>query len=109
MHHALTAAALVLLLVACATDQAAGPPAAGPPASDRRVVFLCSNGENVEMRFFPQQGVGVLVRGGRTQELQQQPAASGFLYVGGGTTVRGQGDELRIEAAAQPPLRCRAR
>ena len=104
MHHVLVAAALVLLLAACATD-----PAAGPPASDRRVAFLCSNGENVEMRFFPQQGVGVLVRGGRTQELQQQPAASGFLYVGGGTTVRGQGDELRIEAAAQPLLRCRAR
>lgn len=103
MRHAPTAAA-VLLLAGCAAEQAAGP-----PPTDRRVGYRCDNGEQLEMRFFPQQGVGVLVRGGRTQELQQQPAASGFLYVGGGTTVRGQGEALRIELSQQPVLSCKAR
>lgn len=103
MRKPLAAATAVLLLAACAADLRGGP-----PPTDRRLTFRCDNGEQVEMRFFPQQGVGVLVRGGRTQELQQQPSASGFIYAGAGTTVRGKGDELRIEPAQQPPLSCRA-
>jgi hypothetical protein len=34
----------------------------GEPTHERRVHYRCANGENVEMRFFPAQGVGVLVR-----------------------------------------------
>ncbi len=61
------------------------------------------------MRFFPKQGVGVLVRNGRPMELQQQPAASGFVYGNGPTTVRGKGDELTMEIGRMVPIRCQAR
>ncbi len=81
----------------------------GEPTGERRVDYLCANGEGVQMRFFPLQGVGVLVRGGRTMELQQRPAGSGFLYSNGPNSVRGKGDELTIEVGRMVPLRCRAR
>jgi membrane-bound inhibitor of C-type lysozyme len=61
------------------------------------------------MRFFPEQGVGVLVRGGQTIELQQQPAASGFIYSNGPNTVRGKGDELRLEIGRMAAITCRSR
>jgi membrane-bound inhibitor of C-type lysozyme len=73
-----------------------------------RVQFQCDNGEEVEMRFFPVQGVGVLVRGGKTLELQQHPSASGFIYSNGPDTVRGKGSELTIEVGRMVPIRCRA-
>lgn len=49
------------------------------------------------MRFFPLQGVGVPVRNGEPVELQEQRAASGFIYSNGPNTVRGKGSELFIE------------
>lgn len=76
---------------------------------ERRVQFLCTNGEEVEMRFFPAQGVGVLVRNGKPMELQQQPAGSGFLYSNGPNTVRGKGDEIIIEIGRMVPLKCTGR
>lgn len=74
-----------------------------------RVRFQCDDGQEVEMRFFPAQGVGVLVRGGATLELQQQPSASGFIYSNGPNTVRGKGSELVIEIGRRVPIRCQAR
>lgn len=61
------------------------------------------------MRFFAQQGIGVLVRGGEALELQQQPSASGFIYGNGPVTVRGKGSELIIEVGRMAPIRCQAR
>lgn len=61
------------------------------------------------MRFFPAQGVGVLVHGDRTWELQQQPAAYGFLYSNGPNAVRGKGDELIVEVGRMVPLKCQAK
>jgi membrane-bound inhibitor of C-type lysozyme len=106
LSRALPLLAAAGLLAACATP---APPAAPPPTEQRRVQFTCADGEAVEMRFFPQQGVGVLVRGGRTMELQQQPAASGFVYSNGPNTVRDKGDELTIEIGRMAPISCRAR
>lgn len=83
--------------------------ASGSDASERRVPFKCSNGEDVEMRFFPAQGVAVLVRDGKTFELQQQPAASGFHYAMGPHAVRGKGTEITIEVGRMAPLTCQAR
>lgn len=70
--------------------------------------FNCNTNETIEMRFFPLQGVGVLVRNGNTMELQQQPTASGFSYTNGPTTVRGKGDELIVEIGRMAPIRCEA-
>ena len=74
--------ASVLLLAACT----AAP--VKPQEAMRSVTFGCDNGEQMEMRFFPAQGVAVLVRHGNPIELQQQRAASGFVYSNGPNTVR---------------------
>ena len=87
-----------------------GPaPLQGEHTGERRAGSLCSNGEEVEMRFFPAQGVGVLVRNGKPMELQQQPAASGFVYGNGPNTVRGKGNELIVEIGRKVSLTCHAR
>ena len=39
------------------------------PTGERRVKFGCDDGESVEVRYFPLQGVAVLVRHGKTIEL----------------------------------------
>lgn len=98
--------------VATAAAAAAGcaaPVPLGEPTGERRVQYGCDNGQQLEMRFFPKQGVGVLVRNGQTMELQQQPAASGFVYSNGPNTVRGKGDELMLEVGRMRPIACRAR
>ena len=102
MKPIVAAFASAVLLAACA---------AGTEKSEdgvRSVKFGCANGERIEMRFFPAQGVGVLVRHGKPIELQQQPAASGFVYSNGPNTVRGKGDELIVEIGRMAPLKCQA-
>lgn len=84
------------------------PETFGEPTGETRVQYQCSTGDQVEMRFFPLQGVGVLVRHGATIELQQMPAASGFVYSNGPNTVRGKGDELVLEIGRMVPIRCTA-
>ena len=61
------------------------------------------------MRYFPLQGVGVLVRGSQTLELQQEPEGSGFRYSNGTTVVRGKGKEITIEEGGKDALLCWAR
>lgn len=93
-----------LLSIGCSA-----PAYQGEPTGERRVQYVCGNGDEIEMRFFPLQGVGVLVRHGKTMELQQQPAASGFLYSNGPNTVRGKGSDLIIEVGRRAPIECQAR
>ena len=80
----------------------------GEPTNEIRTHFSCNDGDEVEMRFFNLQGVGVLVRQGETIELQQEPAASGFKYSNGPTTVRGKGDALTLEIGRMVPIECQA-
>lgn len=61
-----------------------------------QVTYSCTNGEQVSVRYFPQQGVATLVRGGQSTELQQQSSPPGFLYVGAHTVLRVQEDRLRM-------------
>ncbi len=96
---------LLPLMAGCAAPP---PPQWGEPTGERRVRYVCDNREDIEMRFFPLQGVGVLVRHGKTVELQQLPAASGFLYSNGPITVRGKGDDLTVEIGRMVPIQCRA-
>ena len=97
------ALAPLVLMLGCTT----AAPEFGP-VEQTRVQYACGNGENIEMRFFPVHGVGVLVRNGKTMELQQQPAASGFLYSNGPTTVRGKGNDLTLEIGRMVPIQCEA-
>lgn len=87
----------LLMAGACAPKAPPPPPPPPPPApAEMRVNYSCSNGEQVTVRFFPQQGVATLVRGGMNTELQQQSAPPGFLYVGAQTVLRVQEDRLRM-------------
>ena len=92
------------LLVGCA---ATSPQAES--TDERRVSFACSDGSTIEMWFFLERGVGVLVRDGKTVELQQKPVASGILYTNGPTTVRGKGDDLTLKIGRIAPIACKAR
>ena len=66
-------------------------------------------GESLSVRFLPAQGVAVLVRNGKTIELQQQPSGSGFIYSNGPNTIRGKGNDLTVEIGRMVPIQCKAR
>jgi len=102
-------AAPSILFFALLSGGCTAPAHPGEPTGERRVQYVCGNGEEIEMRFFPLQGVGVLVRHGKPMELQQQPTGSGFLYSNGPNTVRGKGNELIIEVGRRVPIQCQAR
>lgn len=107
VSRAVPATRWVLMLSALLTACAAPAPQ-GEPTGERRVQYRCSQGETVEVRYFPLQGVAVLVRQGKPMELQQQPVASGFLYSSGPHAVRGKGDDIQIEVGRMVPLACKA-
>jgi membrane-bound inhibitor of C-type lysozyme len=58
------------------------------------------------MRFPSAGSVGVLIRDGKSLELQERPAASGIWYTDGTTTVRGKGNDITIEGRVA--LTCKA-
>jgi membrane-bound inhibitor of C-type lysozyme len=92
-----------------AENEAAAAAAGLPPARFTRTNFACDNEEEIEVRFFPEQGVAVLLRGGQTTELQQQPVGSGFEYSNGQTTLRGKGNELTMTVGMMAPTNCTAK
>lgn len=71
----------------------AGQPMPAPPQT--RFEYNCDNGESVAVRFFPEQGVAVLERGGQNVELAQQKDASTFSN--GQTTVKAGPDRTSIQ------------
>ena len=84
--------------------------AAGLPATKQtRATFTCDNDETIEVRFFPDQGIAVLVRGGQNVELQQEPSGSGFKYSNGQTTIQGKGDELMLNVGMMATAKCKAK
>jgi membrane-bound inhibitor of C-type lysozyme len=90
-------------------EQEAGAAAAGlPPTLQTRTSFTCDNDETVEVRFFPDQGIAVLARGGQNVELNQEPMASGFKYTNGQTTITGKGDEITMTVGMMAPTKCLA-
>lgn len=83
---------------------------AGMPATKQsRTHFACDNDETIEVRFFPDQGIAVLVRGGQNVELNGEPAASGFKYTNGQTTIEGKGDELVLSVGMMASAKCKAK
>ena len=103
-------AIIAATIAAClASACASKPPIDDSSPDDREVGFTCSNGPDLSVRFFPAQGVAVLVRNGETMELQQQPSGSGFIYSNGPTTIRGKGNALTVEIGRMVPLQCKAK
>ncbi|TPE60517.1 lysozyme inhibitor [Sandaracinobacter neustonicus] len=72
------------------------PPTAPTPPAEMRVSYNCSNGEQISVRYFPQQGVASLSRGGQNTELQQQVTPPGFTYTGPSTVLRVADDRMRL-------------
>lgn len=103
MRNGLLCAGLALLY-GCSHAQ---PPTTPPARHD--VDFVCDQGEKLSVRFFPQHGVAVLVRHGKTIELQQQPSGSGFIYSNGPNTIRGKGSALRVEIGRMRAIECEAK
>ena len=84
--------------------------AAGVPATKQsRTTFACDNDETIEVRFFPDQGIAVLVRGGQNVELNQEVMGSGFKYSNGQTTIQGKGDELMLNVGMMATAKCKAK
>lgn len=77
--------------------------------NDRQVAFTCTRDESLSVKFFPAQGVAVLVRNSDSIELQQQPSGSGYIYSNGPITIRGKGDDLTVEIGRMAPLQCKAK
>ena len=77
-------------------------------SNDREVAFSCANGESLSVRFLTAQAVAVLVRNGKSIELQQQPSGSGFIYSNGPNTIRGKGNDLTVEIGRMVPIQCKA-
>ncbi|MCG2842843.1 MliC family protein [Sandaracinobacter sp. RS1-74] len=80
------------------SGQVPPPPPPGPPPApaELRVSYNCTNGEQISVRYFPQQGVASLNRGGQNTELQQQSTPPGFTYTGPHTVLRVQEDRMRL-------------
>ena len=71
--------------------------------------YACDNGEKIDVRFFPQKSLAVLVRNKRSLELPQQVSGSGFIYSNGRPTVLGKGDDLTLDIGRRAPISCRTR
>lgn len=111
MRLAVPAIILSGLLAGCATTTPSAPPPPMPAPPEMRVEYVCDNGETVTVRYFPQQGVGVLVRGGQNTELQQSATPPGFTYSGGPTTLRVADDRLSMtmQVGMMATTACKAR
>jgi membrane-bound inhibitor of C-type lysozyme len=92
-----------------AQTEAAAAAAGLPVTNESRGEWACDNGETIELRFFPDQGIAVLVRGGQNIELQQERVASGIKYSNGQTTIRGKGDEIELTVGMMATTMCKAK
>lgn len=106
-------AALVIslgaVLMACASTPL---PAVPPPApAEMRVAYACDNGEQVSVRYFPQQGIAVLIRSGQNIELNGTSTPPGFTYSSGQTTLRVAPDRLAMQmnVGMMATANCKAR
>lgn len=96
-------------MVPSVEEVAAAAAAAGMPVtSETRTRLVCDNEEKLVVRFFPEQGIAVLVRGGQNTELNQEPAASGIRYSNGTTTITGKGDDYTVQIGMMAPMQCKA-
>lgn len=89
--------------------EAAAAAAGVGPTKQSRTTFTCDNEETIEVRFFPDQGIAVLVRGGQNTELQQKTTADGFEYSNGQTTIRGKGQDLTLNVGMMATAKCVAK
>jgi membrane-bound inhibitor of C-type lysozyme len=89
-------------------EAAAAASAAGLPVTrQQRGTWACDNGETIELRFFPDQGIAVLVRGGQNVELQQESVPTGFKFSNGQTSITGNGDAVTLNVGMMAGTACK--
>jgi hypothetical protein len=102
-------AVLLAALAACSTPQQ-NPRMQPDQELDRpkqgSFFYNCENGDRVEVRFAPEAGVAVLIRGGERKELQQQRMTVGFMYSAGGTSIDGRGDRMQMTIPGFSSVQC---
>ena len=81
----------LFMLAACAPTPAPAPPVIRE-VQDFQGTFACDDGQSVKMRFVPFQATIELQ--GTSVELAQKPIEKGFLYAGGGQTLRTSGSDV---------------
>lgn len=106
-------AALAAGVAAWETRAAAAAVPAGPPPGMRPTPMTltrlsCADGSTPTLRYFPEQGVAVLVTGDGTRELQMEPVAAGVRYAAPELVVTGEGTSYMISRAGAEPLACTA-
>lgn len=70
------------------------------------VVFECSRGTTISVRFYEHQELALLTYQNQIIELPQVPTASGFLYTNMKTSIRGKGNDLTLTIGRMIPLMC---
>jgi hypothetical protein len=83
----------LLISLLCAMSAACVPENRAPILETRNynATFSCDGGQQIKAHFAPYKAV--LEAAGTSVDMTQQPAADGFLYAGGGQSLRGRGYE----------------
>lgn len=71
------------------------------------VEYACERGSSIRVQY-NNTDTAVLFRGDTAIELKQMPSGSGFIYSNGPNTIRGKGDELRLEIGRMRAIPCKA-
>jgi membrane-bound inhibitor of C-type lysozyme len=94
---------LCAMSVACAPQR---PPEKIHEVRDYNATFACDGGQQLQVRFTPFNAV--LESQGESVAMTQQPAADGFLYAGGGQSLRARGDDATWTDGKGAAHKCRA-
>jgi hypothetical protein len=86
----------------------AGPPPGMRPTPMTLTALGCEDGSTRTLRYFPEQGIAILMPEGEGKELQAEPVASGVRYAGADIEVRGKGTSYMIKVGDGEPLACTA-
>lgn len=98
---------LFLTGLLCAMSAACAPERPSEKINQvHNATFACDDGQRLQARFTPLNAV--LESQGVSVAMTQKPAADGFLYAGGGQSLRGRGDEATWTDGKGAVHHCRA-
>lgn len=86
----------------------AGPPPGMRPTPMTLTRLACADGSTPTLRYFPEQGIAILMPDDVGNELQMEPVAAGVRYAGADLVVTGEGTSYTIARAGAEPIACTA-
>ncbi|MBU2977105.1 MliC family protein [Alteromonas sp. C1M14] len=78
-------------------------------AAIKQVEFDCERGQSLSVAYYIDRDIAIVKRANEEITLTQQPAASGFYYTNGPTTLRGKGDKITLTIGRMAAIDCLAR